>query len=337
MLGRCVADARQPGRGAGCRDGRPGARRAGTSSPSSSSPTWRRWAPGWSSSSPSPPASPGRASCPWTARPSARPRRTAPTACSCDWAAPATPSAADAALDALAAAGHPVIDLPLDRGQLGRGRVRALGGRDRHRGRRPRGRSVRRAQRHRVQEEHQGGARAARHHGAFPAAPVTASAGSSAVRGPGALRPSSDPGPPTAAAVLRAHLARTGEHGYHAISAYIAPTPERTPRCGDPGAAARPDPARDDPRLRPALPALHRPAPQGRRALGLLPAAGRGPPGRPAHPGPQGDVRGAHRRPGPGRPRVAGGARAAGLRVHLSDDPDAGLAELETPLAAALA
>ncbi len=59
--------ARQPGRGAWRRAWARSPSPAGTSSRSSSSPTSRRWAPGWSSSSRSPPASRARASCPSTA------------------------------------------------------------------------------------------------------------------------------------------------------------------------------------------------------------------------------------------------------------------------------
>ena len=66
----------------------------------------------------------------------------------------------------------------------------------------------------------------------------------------------------------------------------------------DPGAAARPDRPRHDGRLRPALPALDRPAPQGRHAERLVPPAHLGPSGRPADPGLAVHLRPAHRRPG---------------------------------------
>ena len=90
----------------------------------------------------------------------ARRRSTARTASSSASAAtPATDWRAetDAALDALAAAGHPVIDLPLDDRRVARRRVLPLGvrdGRGRHRARRQ---PVRRAERDRVEGEHQGG------------------------------------------------------------------------------------------------------------------------------------------------------------------------------------
>ena len=109
--------------------------------------------------------------------------------------------------------------------------------------------------------------------------------------------------------------------------------PDAEPRCGadrDPGAPPRCDRTRDHGRLRPALPALDRPAAQGRRADRLVPPADRPTTRRTA--------------PIPGWPYTFGqliDAQAAGdyaaleahdlpiLRVHLGADPDAGLAALE--------
>ena len=89
------------------------------------------------------------------------------------------------------------------------------------------------------------------------------------------------------------------------LQAFIAPTPgARRGVRPDPDAPARPDRPGDDRRLRPALPALDRPAPQGRRADRLVPPADRGPPGRPADPGLAVHLRPAHRRPGRRRLRA---------------------------------
>ena len=83
---------------------------------------------------------------------------------------------------------------------------------------------------------------------------------------------------------------------------------------------ARPDRPRHDRRLRPALPALDRPAAQGRRADRLVPAADLGPPGRSADPGLGVHLRPAHRRPGGRRlrrhriPRPAHPSRPPGRR-----------------------
>ena len=98
-------------------------------------------------------------------------------------------------------------------------------------------------------------------------------------------------------------------------------------------AAARPDATRDDGRLRPALPALDRPAPQGRRADRLVPPADRRPPGRPRR-----SRAGRTRSASSSTPRPPATSRAIEshdlpiLRVHLGADPDAGLAALERAL-----
>ena len=65
---------------------------------------------------------------------------------------------------------------------------------------------------------------------------------------------------------LARHLARRRPNAYLALQAFIAPTPARDEALARiRRAAARPDRPRHDRRLRPALPALDRPAPQGRR------------------------------------------------------------------------
>ena len=121
------------------------------------------------------------------------------------------------------------------------------------------------------------------------------------------------------------------------LQAFIAPTPNGTPHCPDPGDRARSHATGDDRRLRPALPPLDRPAPQGRPADRLVPPADRGPSRRPADPRLAVHVRPAHRRPG--APATCAALRAHDLpvlRIHLGADPDAGLAALERALAAAL-
>ena len=168
--------------------------------------------------------------------------------------------------------------------------------------------------------------------GAFPDEAATVTGGALRLFGDaGARRRASARRTSTAADVLRAHLARAADAGYHAICAYVAATPERTAALrAHPGAAARSHPPGHDARLRATLPALDRTAAQGRHTVRLLPAARRGPPGRPAHPGPEGDLRRAHRRAGAGR--LGSRSRRMACRcsaIHLSDAPDTGLAELD--------
>ena len=98
---------------------------------------------------------------------------------------------------------------------------------------------------------------------------------------------------------LAAHLARRAPNAYLALQAFIAPTPARDEAMARIRALLRDaDPQRHDRRLRPALPPLDRPAPQGRRADRLVPPADGRPSGRPRHPGLAVHVRPAHRRPG---------------------------------------
>ena len=220
------------------------------------------------------PASTASASCPWTASRSATARSTAATGSSCASGSTARRRRGTATrrqADALAAAGHPVIDIRLDGRRMGRRRVLPLGGRDRRsrarcwastRSTSPTSPSRRRT-RARVLDEHRAAratcrGRAAARSAGDPAACHTRSATAGcASRAEGDRR----------RRVLRAHLARVRRDGYLALQAYIAPTERRTDALrAHPGAAARPDAPRDDPRLRPALPALDRPAPQGRPA-----------------------------------------------------------------------
>ena len=88
-------------------------------------------------------------------------------------------------------------------------------------------------------------------------------------------------------AALAAFLAQAQPGDYVALQAYVAPRRGRLgpPAGAPPGAARRPAPG-DHARLRPALPALHRAAPQGRPEHGPVPAArGARPAGR-GHPRP---------------------------------------------------
>ena len=200
-----------------------------------------------------------------------------------------------------------------------RRRVRALGGRDRHRRRGPGHRPVRSAQRGRGQGAH-----------ADRSWLVTAAPSRLPRRRrsrPGMASPSTVTPPPGDG--YGRHRRRACQPP-RATSRRCVPVPAGVHRavgggrCGhrpDPRAPARPDRARDDRRLRAALPALDRPAPQGRHAERLVPAAHGGPPGRPADPGLAVHVRPAHRCPG-GRglrrdrvPRAADPARPPRRRL----------------------
>ena len=212
----------------------------------------------------------------------------------------------------------------LDRGA--RRRVPALGDRDRD-GRRGAGRrSLRRAQRHRGQAGDPGGAASAssRRDASRRREPVARRGDRARLRRPrrwstrcaraSAATRTPAPGPRRCSA-----LARPGD--YVALLAYVHRTAARHERLAAPAPrGARGDPLRHDTRLRPALPALDRPAPQGRpdRGVFLLLTARRG-----------------RRDPDPGRAlriRRACAAQAAGdyqvlerrgrrvVRVHLGAD-----------------
>ena len=90
--------------------------------------------------------------------------------------------------------------------------------------------------------------------------------------------------------------------------------------------AARARPARHV-RLGSALPALHRPVPQGRPGHRRVPAGHRGAGGRPRDPGPSVHLRRAHRRAGGGRRQRARRPRPARADPHLTD-PAANIATL---------
>jgi len=142
---------------------------------------------------------------------------------------------------------------------------------------------------------------------------------------------------PGAVDVLKAHLARIGEHGYHAISAYLATTPDRTASLRRIQALLRDGTQHATtlgygPRFLHSTGQLHKGGTPSGCFLQLVSG----------HPD---DL------PIPGRKESFGvliEAQALGdlqalashglpaLRIHLSDAPDAGLAELETLLAQAL-
>ena len=109
-------------------------------------------------------------------------------------------------------------------------------------------------------------------------------------------------------AALRAHLARVPADGYFQVGAYVAPTRGAHGAPAPPaGQAARRHGQGLHARLRPALPALHRPAPQGRQAQRLL---------HPAH-------RGRRRRTCPSRAARRPSARSCGPRRWATSRPSA--------------
>jgi transaldolase/glucose-6-phosphate isomerase len=239
----------------------------------------------------------------------------------------------DAAIEALVAAGHPVIDLPLEAGTWVAGEfvrwevATAIAGA--------------------VLEvdpfdepnvtESKTNTRAAleQHHrdGAFPSEEPIAVSGRLRLFGDAGLAGGAD-----AAAVLRAHLDRARPDGYHAIQAYLAPTGARTTALRTLQAQLRDGTTHAatlgyGPRYLHSTGQLQKGGTPSGCFLQLVAS----------HPE---DV------PIPGRDETFGvliDAQAAGdraslashglpcLRIHLSDDPDAGLAELASLLAAALA
>ena len=111
---------------------------------------------------------------------------------------------------------------------------------------------------------------------------------------------------------LARHLARRKPNAYLALQAFIAPSAAASETMDrDPGPSARRDALRDDRRLRPAVPALDGPAPQGRRANRLVPAADVRSSRRSPDPGLAVHVRAVDRRPGRGRLRRDRVARPA--------------------------
>lgn len=250
---------------------------------------------------------------------------------------PSHTSESDAPLAALAAAGHPVIDVPLAGGSwVGAEFVRwevataiagAVLGVD------PFDEPNVTESKHNTKaalEQYQ-------HAGAFPAQAVNASSGVLQLMGDASLVVHPEASAADAAGVLRAHLGRVAEHGYHAINAYIAPTPERTDSLRRIQALLRNGTTHATtlgygPRFLHSTGQLHKGGTPSGCFLQLVSG----------HPD---DL------PIPGRDETFGvliEAQALGdlaslaahglpaLRIHLSDDPDVGLAELETLLAVAL-
>ena len=201
------------------------------------------------------------------------------------------------------AAGHPVIRIELDDPIDLAGEMRPLGGRDGDRRGRPRDRPVRPAERRGGQGAHARCSLAGEAVRRLPARPADAGAMATSVRrrsasattaSPSALRTARSAGSPPE------RLPR--DPGLHR-----ADTGRATRRSRGSGRARGRPTLRDDGRLRPALPPLDRPAPQGRPADRLVPPADRGPPGRPADPRLAVHVRPAHRRPGARATREAFG------------------------------
>ncbi len=114
----------------------------------------------------------------------------------------------------------------------------------------------------------------------------------------------------TAAEAVSALLAELGEDGYLSVQAYFDPASLRTAG-RHPGRARGSQPPSRHLWLGPALPALHRPVPQGGPGHRSLPPGHRRSCAGPRHPGPSVHVRGTDFRagggrcPGPGRARTA--------------------------------
>jgi glucose-6-phosphate isomerase len=239
----------------------------------------------------------------------------------------------DAAIDALVAAGHPVIDLPLEGGSwvasefvrwevatAVAGAVLEVDPFDE-----PNVTESKTNTREALERHH--------HEGAFPSeAPIAVSAPLRLIADAGLTTAGAD-----AATVLRAHLDRATATGYHAVQAYIAPTPERTGTLRTIQALLRDRTRRATtlgygPRFLHSTGQLHKGGTPSGCFLQLV--AG--------HPS---DL------PIPGRHESFGvliDAQSLGdmaslahhglpcLRIHLSDDPDLGLTELVALLRAAL-
>ena len=191
------------------------------------------------------PASRARASCPWPTSRSASPTTTATTACSCTCATPTIAGRRPRrALAELAKAGHPVVTLDV-RGRRG-----------------PRPDHVLRRVRHRR------GRLGARHQ---PLRPAERAGG----QGQHRTRCSSSTGPTAscpacrtpATTALRELLGRPAPPHYVAIMGYVQPSERFDEAVADLRTAIRDaTQGHHHVRLRAALPALHRPVPQGRPA-----------------------------------------------------------------------
>jgi transaldolase/glucose-6-phosphate isomerase len=251
---------------------------------------------------------------------------------------PSHTSDSDSPLAALAAAGHPVIDIPLTAGTwVGAEFVRwevatavagaVLG--------------VDPFDEPNVTESKQNTKAALEQHaqhGSFPEASVTATTGSLQLYADALLtseltaQPAAD-----AVGVLRAHLARIGEQGYHVISAYLASTPERTASLRRIQALLR-DHTRHattlgyGPRFLHSTGQLHK----GGTPSGCFLQLVSGHPDDLPIPGRKESFGVLIEAQALGDLQALGSHGLPALRIHLSDAPDAGLAELETLVTAAL-
>lgn len=241
----------------------------------------------------------------------------------------------DAAVGALVAAGHPVIDLPLVGGAWVAGEfvrwevATAIAGAVLE---------VDPFDEPNVTESKTNTRDALERHrrdGAFPAEDPVAMSGTLRLFADATLVREPDAG---AAAVLRAHLERADRNGYHAVMAYLAPTPGRTEMLRSIQALLRDGSHRATtlgygPRFLHSTGQLHKGGTPSGCFLQLVAS----------HP---------HDVPIPGRDETFGvliDAQALGdraslashdlpcLRIHLGDDPDVGLTELASLLAAAVA
>jgi transaldolase/glucose-6-phosphate isomerase len=173
-----------------------------------------------------------------------------------------------------------------------------------------------------------------RHDGHLPAVPVVAASGSLRVEGEAA------PGGPASsdvAAALRAHLASVPDLGYYQIAAYIAPTDERTAALRTMQAMVR-DRTRHattlgyGPRFLHSTGQLHK----GGQSTGCFIQLVAGHPRDIAIPGRKESFGTLVDAQALGDYRSLRSHGLPVLRLHLSDDPDAGLAELRAALESAL-
>lgn len=243
----------------------------------------------------------------------------------------------DAALDALAAAGHPVIDLALlDGSWVGGEFVRwevatALAGA---------ALGVDPFDEPNVTESKRNTARVlGRHHadGSFPTETATAVTGRVTLVGDAALVAKLGPDA-DAVTVLRTHLARATDVGYFVVSAYLAPTEPRTETLRGIQAALRDATGHAStlgygPRFLHSTGQLHK----GGAPTGVFLQLVAGHPDDLAIPGRHETFGVLIDAQALGDHESLTGRSLPVLRIHLSDDPDAGLAELATLLASALA
>ena len=334
---------RQPGPRAGRRHGRPGAGRARQADLRHRARPGVRWAPGWSSSSPSPPARTASASCPSTASRWVRPEvygadrvfvRLGPGSDD-EWHRDV-----DAKLAALVAAGHPLIDIRLDDAVVGRPASSSAGSSPP-----PWRASV-----------------SASTPSTSPTSPSPsttrprswrASPTRAACRTWSRPPPAARCGPTRSSAATASHA--TGATWWRRCAAHLArvargrlPPGRRLRRShrerdGAPARASRPGCA--TPRARPPRWATARasctPPASSTRAARPSAASSSSPAGRrggPAHPRAARRPSACSSSPGAGRlRRPSAPTTCRRIRIHLGDDPDAGLAELDAAFADALA